>query len=56
MPLRRAVTKVRMFPEVEAISGHAVLQYILKLDEPVLRKGLCYWPVEMHADGQKIVP
>lgn len=52
MPLRRAVTKVRMLPEVEAMSRQAALQYILKLDEPVQRKGVCYWPVEVHADGQ----
>jgi hypothetical protein len=52
MPLRRAVTKVRMLPEVEAMSRDTALQYLLKLDEPVRRAGKCYWPVEVRAEGQ----
>lgn len=52
MPLRRAVAKVRILPEVEAMGRHAALQYILKLDEPVRRKDGCYWPVEVRADGK----
>jgi hypothetical protein len=52
MPLRRAVTKVRMLPEVEAMarSGSDV-RYLVKLDEPVKLKGICYWPVEVRSDG-----
>ena len=52
MPLRRAVTKVQMLPEVEAMSGSTTLQYLVKLDEPVRLKGRCYWPVEVRAEGQ----
>ena len=52
MPLRRAVTKVRMLPEVEAMGRAAALQYLVKLDAPVRQAGTCYWPVEVLADGQ----
>jgi hypothetical protein len=51
MPLRRAVTKVRMLPEEEAMSRSTTLQYLVKLDEPVRMKGRCYWPVEVRAEG-----
>jgi hypothetical protein len=52
MPLRRAVTKVRMLPEVEAMSRNTALQYVVKLDQPVRQAGKCYWPVEVLAEGQ----
>ena len=52
MPLRRAVTKVRLLPEVETMSRSAPLHYLVKLDEPVRRAGKCYWPVEVRAEGQ----
>jgi hypothetical protein len=57
MPLRRAVTKVRLLPEVEAWAeamrrNKAHVDYLLRLDAPVEQKGLCYWPVEVRADGK----
>lgn len=53
MPLRRAVSKVRMLPEVEALQRSATaIQYLVKVDEPVRRKDGCYWPVEVRADGR----
>lgn len=52
MPLRRAVTKVRMLPEVEAMARSGTdVRYLVKLDEPVRLKGVCYWPVEVRSDG-----
>ena len=52
MPLRRAVTKVRMLPEVEAMARSGTdVRYLVKLDEPVKLKGVCYWPVEVRSDG-----
>lgn len=52
MPMRRAVTKVRLLPEVEAMGRTMALQYLLKLDEPVRQAGKCYWPVEVRAEGR----
>jgi hypothetical protein len=57
MPLRRAVTKVQMLPEVDAWAeamrrNRVSVQYLLRLDEPVQEHGRCYWPVEVHADGK----
>lgn len=57
MPLRRAVTKVRMLPETEAWASSmhksgAVVQYALLLDEPMRAAGRCYWPVEVRGDGE----
>jgi hypothetical protein len=57
MPLRRAVTRVEMLPEVHAWSVemiHAGVkpQYVVLLDEPVRQAGRCYWPVEVRGDGK----
>jgi hypothetical protein len=57
MPLRRAVTKVQMLPEVDAWAeamrrNRVSVQYLLRLDEPVQDHGRCYWPVEVRADGK----
>ena len=53
MPLRRAVAKVRMLPEVEAMARSGTdVRYLVKLDEPVRLQGGCYWPVEVRADGE----
>jgi hypothetical protein len=57
MPLHRAVTKVKLLPEVdtwaEAMRRDRVsVQYLLRLDEPVQEHGSCYWPVEVRADGK----
>lgn len=54
LPLRRAVSKVRYLPEVEAWAeakrkdGLAV-QYAVLLDQPLFDAGRCYWPVEVRA-------
>jgi hypothetical protein len=58
MPLRRAVAKVKYLPETEAWAAErhkagAVVQYALRLDEPMRSNGRCYWPVEVR-DGQKL--
>jgi hypothetical protein len=57
MPLRRAVTRVEMLPEVHAwhvstIEKGGKPQYTVRLDEPVRAEGRCYWPVEVSADGE----
>ena len=57
MPLRRAVTRVQMLPEVETWAeemrrNKGRVQYLLRLDEPVKQNGRCYWPVEVRADGK----
>lgn len=57
MPLRRAVTKVRMLGEVDAWAermrrSKVGVQYLLRLDAPVRRGGRCYWPVEVRGDGK----
>ena len=54
MPLRRAVTKVRMLPETEAWSSHvhktgAIVHYAVLLEQSLLEAGRCYWPVEVRA-------
>jgi hypothetical protein len=56
MPLRRAVTKVKLLPQTEAwaASMHkagAVVQYALSLDREWHRDGRCYWTVEARAEG-----
>ena len=56
MPLRRAVTRVQMLPEIEAWAGAihrtgVVTQYALLLDQPVRQDGRCYWPLEVRAAG-----
>ena len=57
MPLRRAVTKVQMLPEIDA--WHRAMEknglkprYTVRLDDPVKRDGHCYWPVEVTAEGK----
>ena len=57
MPLRRAVSRVRYLPEIEAWASAvqrsgAVVQYALLLDQPRLERGHCYWPVEVRAEGR----
>ena len=57
MPLRRAVTKVQMLSEVdlwaeEMRRNGAHVQYLLRLDEPVVQAGRCYWPLEVRAEGK----
>lgn len=56
MPLHRAVTRVKLRPEVEAWSAallrqETIVQYALLLDRPVRRNGRCHWTVEARADG-----
>lgn len=57
MPLRRAVTRVEMLPEVDAWAramnqNRVKPQYVVRLDEPIRVAGRCYWPVEVRADGK----
>lgn len=56
MPLRRAVTKVKLLPQTEAWAAAmhkagAVVQYALSLDREWHRDGRCYWTVEARAEG-----
>ena len=56
LPLRRAVTKVKLLPETEAWAATvhktgAVVQYALSLDREWRRDGRCYWTVEARAEG-----
>ena len=57
MPLRRAVTRVELLPEVDAwaramIKSGIQPRYVVRLDEPVQKSGKCYWPVEVRGDGK----
>jgi hypothetical protein len=57
MPLRRAVTRVEMLPEVHAwargmVESGIKPQYVVLLDQPVRKAGKCFWPVEARADGK----
>ena len=57
MPLRRAVTRVEMLSEVHEwhrsmIEKGASPQYVVRLDEPVRQGKLCYWSVEVRAEGK----
>ena len=58
LPLRRAVTQVRLHPDIEGWArdmrdkGEAV-QYALLLDEPLWADGRCYWSVEVKL-GEKV--
>lgn len=57
MPLRRAVTRVQMLSNVDAWAeamrrNRVSVQYLVRLDAPVLDKGRCYWPVEVRGDGK----
>ena len=56
LPLRRAVTKVKLLPETEAWAAAvhktgAVVQYALSLDREWYKGGRCYWTVEARAEG-----
>ena len=58
LPLRRAVSKVRTLPEVEAWSAHmhkarVIVHYAVLLDEPHVDAGRCYWPVDVRA-GERL--
>ena len=57
LPLRRAVTKVKLLPATEAWAAAvhktgAVVQYALSLDREWRRNGRCYWTVEARAEGR----
>jgi hypothetical protein len=57
MPLRRAVTRIEMLPEVHEwhramVEKGSKPQYAVRLDEPVREGGKCYWPVEVRAEGK----
>jgi len=57
MPLRRAVTRVEMLPEVDAwarsMQHNGIKpQYVVQLDAPVREGKRCYWPVEVRAEGK----
>jgi hypothetical protein len=57
MPLRRAVTRIEMLPEVDAWAramqkNGITPQYVVRLDAPVREAGKCYWPVEVRGDGK----
>jgi len=57
MPLRRAVTRVEMLPEVHLwartmVENGVKPQFVVLLDAPVREAGACYWPVEVRGDGK----
>jgi hypothetical protein len=57
LPLRRAVTKVKLLPETEAWANYlhktgAIVQYALLLEQPLNHAGRCYWTVEAIAEGK----
>src|SRR3954467_9692401 len=57
LPLRRAVTKVKLLPETEAWANYihktgAIVQYALLLEEPITHAGRCYWTIEAIAEGK----
>lgn len=57
MPLRRAVTKVKLLPETEAWASElhktgVVVQYALFLERTIALGGRCYWTVEAAAEGR----
>jgi hypothetical protein len=57
LPLRRAVTKVKLLPETEAWAAYirktgAVVQYALLLEQTLQQAGRCYWTIEAIADGK----
>jgi hypothetical protein len=57
LPLRRAVTKVKLLPETEAWANYihktgAIVQYALLLEQPITHAGRCYWTVEAIAEGK----
>ena len=57
LPLRRAVTKVKLLPQAEAwAAGHHksgnVVQYALQLEQTLQQAGRCYWTVDAIAEGK----
>ena len=57
LPLRRAVTKVKLLPQAEAWAAQLhqageVVQYALLLERTVEQAGRCYWTVEASAGGK----
>jgi hypothetical protein len=57
MPLRRAVTRVEMLPEVHEwhrsmVEKGAMPQYVVRLDDPVHKANRCYWRVEVRVAGE----
>ena len=57
LPLRRAVSQVRLHPDIEGWSRDMrdkgeVVQYVLLLDEPLWSNGRCYWTVEVRLGEQ----
>ena len=57
LPLRRAVTKVKLLPETEAWANYihktgAIVQYALLLESQITHAGRCFWTVEASADGK----
>ena len=57
LPLRRAVTRVKLLPETEAWANYihktgAVVQYALLLEQTLKHAGHCYWTVEAIAEGK----
>ena len=57
MPLRRAVSKVRNLPDIEAWASTAhktgaIVQYALFVDRELKKNGRCYWTVEARAEGK----
>jgi hypothetical protein len=56
MPLRRAVTRVKLLPQTEAWAAEmhksgVVVQYALSLDREWHKNGRCYWTVDARAHG-----
>src|SRR5687768_6400719 len=57
MPLRRAVTKVKLLPQTEAWANRVhkaggVVQYALLLEQQAIMNGRCYWTVEARGEGK----
>src|SRR5688572_14172208 len=57
LPLRRAVTKVKLLPETDAWATSQrqagnVVQYALQLERTLQRAGRCYWTVDAIAEGK----
>ena len=57
MPLRRAVSRVKYLPAIEAWASEmhkagAHVEYALLLDHPAVKNGRCYWTVEVKANGE----
>ena len=57
LPLRRAVTKVKLLPETEAWADDLhksgkVVQYALQLEQTLQQAGRCYWTVDAMAEGK----